>query len=434
VGTRATISFFRRSGTGTITLAAIAATLLILAAAVAVTAPWGADGLWGGVLSRIDWNAEPYRFVALRHDGAFYVASGWAAAEGLAAAGVTFALLAALWNLLAVWRWAGVCIGALAVVEALVFARMNRPAMDTADVGQYVTQVRLATAPLGDGRIYSPGGNLILAAGGSGIWGSDPMILARYAAFLAAGQDTDPDSLLTHGLSPNPMWVMLRCDHLLEPVHRTLVSEPLPFAALPRAGLYTRIEVIPDAAARLKRLADPTFDPFLQLVLDGRPDVIPAPTTQSGTVRVTDVSSDELEITADAPADSILLITDNYASGWVIEPLAGDLPQAYEIIPADHTLRGVPLKAGRHHFRMIYRPAAVTAGMWTSIVSLLAYAGALGIVAARRSRVRAISRAGDLACGRSRVRAIAHAGDRASGNRTSGDRAFGRVRIRRTDL
>ena len=97
-----------------------------------------------------------------------------------------------------------------------------------------------------------------------------------------------------------------------------------------------------------------------------------------GTVRVTESSTDHLTIEADVKAASILVVTDNYTDGWRIVPLAGSASAAYEIIPANYTLRGVPLAPGHHHFRMEYRPASFVIGVWLSLAGVAAWLAVAG--------------------------------------------------------
>jgi uncharacterized membrane protein YfhO len=105
-----------------------------------------------------------------------------------------------------------------------------------------------------------------------------------------------------------------------------------------------------------------------------------------GSVRVTDLSSDALEIRADVPQASILLVSDGYSDGWTATPLDEDDHREYRVLPADYILRGIPLARGHHHLRLEYRPRAFVVGAWVSVVSLVVYAGLAAVCFYRRPR------------------------------------------------
>jgi uncharacterized membrane protein len=71
--------------------------------------------------------------------------------------------------------------------------------------------------------------------------------------------------------------------------------------------------------------------------------------------------------------------------GWRIVPLEGGASQSYEIIPANYTLRGVPLAAGHHRFRMEYRPASFVIGCGLSVAGCIAWLAIAGILLRRRA-------------------------------------------------
>lgn len=133
----------------------------------------------------------------------------------------------------------------------------------------------------------------------------------------------------------------------------------------------------------LPAIFDPTFDPHKTAIIEKS---VSPPATDgagpAGTVEVKETSSpDELEITATASRPCLLLISDNYANGWRAESLDKTSPQpAYEVIPADYTLRGIPLAAGQHHLLLRYAPVGFLIGKWVSLVALIAYAATAWLI------------------------------------------------------
>jgi uncharacterized membrane protein YfhO len=105
-----------------------------------------------------------------------------------------------------------------------------------------------------------------------------------------------------------------------------------------------------------------------------------------GTVRVTESSANHLTFEADVNSASILVVTDNFMEGWRIVPLDGSASGSYEIIPANYTLRGVPLVPGHHHFRMEYHPISFVIGAWLSLAGVVAWLAVAGIFVWRKRR------------------------------------------------
>ena len=137
---------------------------------------------------------------------------------------------------------------------------------------------------------------------------------------------------------------------------------------MPRVSLVGRWAVEPRRDGAFAVLGQPDFDPRRLVVLERDPKLPSGhPSGNPGTVRVTEASTDELTIEADVSTPTILVVTDNYAEGWRIVPLEGSASQSYEIIPANYTLRGVPLAPGHHRLRMEYRPASFVIGVWLSL-------------------------------------------------------------------
>jgi uncharacterized membrane protein YfhO len=85
-------------------------------------------------------------------------------------------------------------------------------------------------------------------------------------------------------------------------------------------------------------------------------------------------------------APTLLFITDAYSSGWRALPLAGSSQSRYQIMPANHCLRAIPLAAGRHLIRLEYSPLGFRVGRVVSFAALAVYLLLLGW-AWRRPRI-----------------------------------------------
>ena len=147
---------------------------------------------------------------------------------------------------------------------------------------------------------------------------------------------------------------------------------------MPRLQLVSRFRVIPRRDDIFAALTNAAFNPREEVVLETAPEPAPRPAANPGTVRLVDSSTDGLTIEAEVQSPSILLITDTYAKGWRARPLAGTVQSGYRVLPANYCLRGIPLAAGHHRFRLEYRPAGFVIGKGVSIAALVVCLGIFG--------------------------------------------------------
>jgi hypothetical protein len=265
----------------------------------------------------------------------------------------------------------------------MTYARYTRPTFDpTAQVAEADALARAAQRMGPDPRVLSPGyaPYLAMAAGLDDIWGEDPMILGRYARLLARTQGTDPDAMLITPVlrTMSPLFGMLRLRFVVQVTPGRMSVGPTNLPELPRATLMNDWKVLPTDQV-LAALMDPAFEPARTVLLESDPGLAPAPASERGTVSVTTISTDEIEIRADAPAPAVLLVTDTYSAGWTATALAGSSQGSYRIMPANYALRAIPLTAGTHQIRLAYRPRAFAIGAWISLFSLVV----LAVLAAR---------------------------------------------------
>jgi hypothetical protein len=231
-----------------------------------------------------------------------------------------------------------------------------------------------------------------MAAGGNDLWGYDPMILDRYARFVAFTQGVQAGTMMIGEIKKlSPLFSLLRLRYVfqtrLEQDHSPFFASPI--GELPRALLVSRWRVVADGHETLTAMADPGFDPYAVVLLEADPDPAPVESDREGSVSVVDLSTDAMEIRADVPAPAILLLTDNYSRGWRVRALDGESRQRYTVVPADYTLRAIALGAGQHHLRLEYAPVSFRIGTWVTLLALLCYAIAGGWLV-RRKRAAAL--------------------------------------------
>jgi hypothetical protein len=147
---------------------------------------------------------------------------------------------------------------------------------------------------------------------------------------------------------------------------------------LPMARLVTDVAVVPEESA-VEYILSPEFDPVRQVVL---PE--PAPLALDGEPPQGEVIWEErspnrarLSVETDRPA--LLVVAENWYPAWKARVSGEEAP----VLRANHTLRAVPIPAGRHEVEFRYESGVLQAGLILSLSSL----ALLGIVALVSLRV-----------------------------------------------
>jgi hypothetical protein len=367
----------------------------------------GPDGIWGTWLRHVNWADEAYEYGRMRAgptNPGFYASAARGTAQSLFWAAGVCVLLAALWWFVARRDRRGVWgIVALASIELVCFARQNLPTFELGQVAGMEQTMRGLIEPLGpDARVITGMPGVVLGAGGNEAWGDDPMVLRRYAQFMAFDTGHPPDEL-TRTPYPffkqlSPSWRLIRVKEVLVPPPggQGLVPVAVPGETLGHAQLVESYRVLDDPAQILATVGSRDFDPKRIVLLEHPVDLPPAPADQvaagpAGSVQIQQnpdervEETDRLEIEATIVRPCLLLISDTYSTGWRVRPLDDSSQRRYDVVPADFTLRGIPLRPGKHHFILEYRPAAYVIGKWVSIVAVLIWLVA-GVKLGRQTR------------------------------------------------
>jgi hypothetical protein len=223
------------------------------------------------------------------------------------------------------------------------------------------------------------------------IWGYDPVVLKRTVQFIAYSQGmTDPKALdelvdqpPIHTLPPYA-FTLLRYRYLFARAPQVVA---IPAQALPmkRLNLVGAAVTQKGRDSVLKTVFDSAFNPRGTVVLEEAPN--PAPEGDRGFAEVVKEDSDSVEISADVPQATVLLVTDAYSDGWIARELDGDEQHAYKVLPADWMLRAIPLSKGHHHFLMEYSPKEWRVGKAVSLVTVPIYLIYAGRMLVRRRKL-----------------------------------------------
>jgi hypothetical protein len=218
-----------------------------------------------------------------------------------------------------------------------------------------------------------------MITGALDISGYDPGVLRRYSDFLSFAQYWDPTfKSQVPRAGKEKRFALLRLEHVFEVQEGRLVGIPMQEPAFPRIFFARHYEILIGPDAILPRLFSETFAPHQSVILESEPTPRPSPSSDSADrADVIEESTDHLVIHARVSEPAIMVVTDAYHPFWRAEAMAGSAQSTYEVMPADHVLRAIPLERGEHRIRLEYRIPGWRLAALLSIVSLICFLGCL---------------------------------------------------------
>ena len=146
-------------------------------------------------------------------------------------------------------------------------------------------------------------------------------------------------------------------------------------------------------AAALDATIEPRFDPARLAVLETDPGIAPSEDGVAGHAVYRELEPEDVRIDVDAPDPSILVVRNAWDEGWSATLDGRPVP----LLRVDGFIQGVPVSAGRHEVRLVYREPSIGRGIALSALAwfgLLAVA-AVAYVSGRRARASDASGARD---------------------------------------
>jgi hypothetical protein len=346
--------------------------------------------LWAGFSNIAELWSHLVNAIAADHDSRMSL-ENYATPEFIAQArtfaGVRCLISAAILLFLAAMLWlptvtskAAYVLVIFGIAEMFAFARSTIVTFHLADFNPTALREFVRTHP-GDYRILELpwDGNKAMVAGAQDIWGFDPMVLRRYSELMTFSQHQHPDEASMYMFFGNrtPLWRLLRLRYIFRPHDES--TDTIEFSGgLPHLLLISDWKRLGNRDEILNALRSPSFDPLSRVILEADPNPVPASVPASGTVELVGSDTDSLTISASVSTPTLLLITDGYSKYWRAVPMPGSSQHHYDVMPADYTLMGVPLSAGKHLFRLEYAPSGYVIGRWISLVALASYLLAIG--------------------------------------------------------
>jgi hypothetical protein len=350
---------------------------VIFAHGLRLSALSGQEGNWHQILKDIFQSTDPLRSPGFFSDKDSVTQAGLFAANNIIVFAGVCLLVSTVVFLSRFHHKVLYLLILLGLAELFVFARTSKETFQLLAPPRKLTEFVVQKSA--DYRVLNLSDpNSAMSIGALDIWGSDPGVLRRYAEFMAFTQGQNPEEVTQH-LQVNRrhrLYNMLRCRYgIIRKLGQTHLYE-ISRDVMPRFTLIRDWRVVTGRDRVFSLMNDTTFDPSNTVILERDPR-LPKPETmkQKGVVTLVNSSTDHLTIQVDLPKPAVLLVTDAYSEGWRAYPLKGSIQEAYDVLPANYTLRAIPLIAGHHHFRLEYLPRGFLLGKWVSILGVCTYLG-----------------------------------------------------------
>ncbi len=154
--------------------------------------------------------------------------------------------------------------------------------------------------------------------------------------------------------------------------------------AEPRVSVVPAWTVVADGGIALEAVLRPGFDPAATAYVEGDPKISPVEGTTPGTATYREERPEDVRIDVTANGPSLVLVRNAWERGW--SATVDGRPA--RLVRADSFLQAVPVTAGHHEVRLVYREPAIGEGLLGSAVAWGMFAVALAgaIFSARRAR------------------------------------------------
>ncbi|HEU4527312.1 MAG TPA: YfhO family protein [Actinomycetota bacterium] len=151
----------------------------------------------------------------------------------------------------------------------------------------------------------------------------------------------------------------------------------------PRVSVVPTWETVRSGVPALEAVLERGFDPAVEAVVEGDPGIEPVTgEPPPGTARYDESTPEDVRIAVDAPAPSIVVVRNAWDRGWSATVDGEPAP----VLRTDYLLQGVPVPAGEHEVRLLYREPAIGRGLALSAVVWLGFLAILGWALVRSRR------------------------------------------------
>jgi hypothetical protein len=132
----------------------------------------------------------------------------------------------------------------------------------------------------------------------------------------------------------------------------------------PRVSLvhtWTQVDRPGDA---LNGVLDERFDPARTAYVEQDPGIPATPDAATGSAEYREVTPEDVRITVDTAAPALVVVRNSYDPGW--SATVDGLPAP--LLATDYLVQGVPVTAGTHEIRLVYRDDDVIRGAFAGLI------------------------------------------------------------------
>jgi hypothetical protein len=241
------------------------------------------------------------------------------------------------------------------------------------------------------------------------VLGYSPIQLPRYWSYIRATDDLPVfyNASVIQLPSMQDVW-LLGVRYLIEAkgvpltdpngepaVPGTTVASERGYRLIEVSGWQPRVSVVADwtdarnGVQALHAVLDPEFDPSRRAVAEGTTSLAPSTGGPPGMATYTEAEPEDVRISVEAPAPSLVVVRNAWDRGW--SATVDGRPAS--LLRTDYFLQGVPVPAGNHEVRLVYRDPTIARGLLGSAITwavlALATAVAVPLTTRRRRKVRA---------------------------------------------
>ncbi len=145
--------------------------------------------------------------------------------------------------------------------------------------------------------------------------------------------------------------------------------------ALPRTFVVHQVEVLPNDATILERLADPSFDPANVIILEEQPSeaLPPTPPPMPTRAEIVTYKHNQVTINVNTMGSGLLFLSDVHYPGWNAY-VDGERSHVYR---ANYLFRAVEVPPGKHTVEFRYEPRSFWLGFRISVLSAILVVGGI---------------------------------------------------------
>jgi hypothetical protein len=151
----------------------------------------------------------------------------------------------------------------------------------------------------------------------------------------------------------------------------------------PRVSVVPTWTVVSGPVAAFRGILATGFDPASRAVLETDPGIAEAPSGGVGTATYGEVRPEDVRVSVEAAAPSIVVIRNTWDAGWSATVDGRPAP----VLATDAFRQGIAVAAGHHEIRLTYRDPTIGRGIAASAVVWSGWGIAIAI-ALRRRRAR----------------------------------------------